>query len=564
MTTAHDNFADFQVSQRDSDLYPKNLLRAELWEHTLEEYHTRLEASGSDDDDDTPELFDDEYTSIYTLDFSERSGCQSNSSPFRITVANSIGCTAFVLSKQLTKLDELTSLMNIAEKDPRCRYMYVQLLIQESNVVVPQIDISRFIHAQSSRYPLGCSKKQLLHILTYYQVTPCFLEHVFTFCARDEPHMRTSFRTEDYLSLHDQPLQLGQLGRSGIQLQHCFNLVGVEHDKEANWPYLYRQTAAYYSFDIIEGKSVWILIKANNVIRKRIQQSTESTQRRRNLRQFTSAEASFSSGLSTHLLIYEWSVENWTGYIDFLELKVQEYSGFIKYSPVTGLTQEKELAQALSKRPTWQGDKMPRQNSGFSQRFQRRTSSFGKMINAGTRAFSDKLPLKLKKSSVAAASAPPQPTKVKVMDELNLDEIFSFNQLQNLHRLAAQLERAMLVIKQNKRVLLEMLERFTELRGSTDFANRMRVDDINFQDFFRRTRRCLSELENQGGRLETLQAGLDKDVALVSQSAPTVSVNLRYTNGNGISSMVFCSIRTCEPASSLPGLPRYQLQRWSS
>ncbi|ORY67739.1 uncharacterized protein BCR38DRAFT_407683 [Pseudomassariella vexata] len=473
MSPGAGNLAEFQDSCRTAIIFPKNVLRSDLWEHTLEKYHSTLDADSTSDD--APELFDDDHRSIYTLDFSTDT-------------------ESFKLSDELKTLDQVQDLVNEDAEDLRCRFI--------------------FIHALSARSPLGCSKEQLLHILTHYQTMPSFLDNVFSFCQRSEPHLRTCFRSEDYLNVKDQAFQIKELGRSGNQVQHCFNLVGIEYGKDQSWPFFYRQTAAYFSFDPVESRSLWIILKANAEIRNRIKQSSDCTRRGNNLGDLTTPESSFSSAMSAHLLIYEWSTDNWTPYIDFLESKILESSTIINYSPVTRFTQEKPIAQALSRKSTFQSGVQSRQNSGLQQQLNRssRTASFSKILNPrpGPRRFSNKISRKGRHSALPSAQ---RPAKVK-MDDLDLDEIFSFDQLQSLHRLAAELETASLVVNQNKRVMEEMLERFIALRGSPDLVRCLPVDKINFEGFFRRTQRCLRELENQQARLTTLQAGLEKDLSL--------------------------------------------------
>ncbi|KAK4185314.1 hypothetical protein QBC35DRAFT_19137 [Podospora australis] len=105
-------------------------------------------------------------------------------------------------------VEEIERVLDPDEKDPWWRFI--------------------FLHSKTSRDPLSCLKEQLAFLLTYHQVTPLFLDLVFTFKARQRPLNHALFRQENYLDDGVPSLRLPHLGRSGIQVQHAFNLLTVE------------------------------------------------------------------------------------------------------------------------------------------------------------------------------------------------------------------------------------------------------------------------------------------------------------------------------------------------
>lgn len=392
-----------------------------------------------------------------------------------------------------------------------------------------QLIISSFVHARSSRDSLSIAKEQLLHILTHHQAMPEFIDHVFTFCRRETPHLQTAFSVDDHLGLYQPTLRIDELGRSGLLAQHCFNLVGIEKEtsKDPNWPYFLRQTAAYQSFDLIGGQTFWIILKGNQAIRDRIQKEADGRKRRHCRGKLETAEVSLSMSLSTHLLMFRWCAENWSSYIDFVQSKTQRLAAHTMLSPVAEGTKEEVIASTLHSR----------QNSGFSVHSRAsRSTSFGEKIRLSPSPKSSPVLPSWESTLTAALENKPKATEMK---DLNLDKMFSFDQLQSLHHHAERLEEAGLVISQNRRVIRGIVSRFEELKKSATLRMHLQTEEVNFEGFIRGANACLRELDNQYDRLQIMLTGLDKVMALVSCTALRVgrerSTNLhllvqRYTS----------------------------------
>lgn len=412
--------------------------------------------------------------------------------------------------------------MNTSVKDLKCRYMYARMSSFPLFLCIPNglyqrtlqnqaLTFSSFIHAKSSRDPLNIAKEQLLYILTYQQVMPDFMNHIFTFCRREMPHLQTSFAIEDHMSMNSSGLRIDQLGRSGIQIQHCFNLIGVERITDVKLPFALRQTAAYHSFDIASGRAFWMILKANQTIKQRVQKATAGNKRRHRLTNLDSAEISFSLVLETHLLIFRWCVENWSEYINFLESKVRPSSAHTRLSPVAGLTREDALARVASPSSSFPS----RQNSGWSTGSRvSRTASLLEKIGIPP---SPRNPPQLPSMDSSLTAEPEQMEIAEGLEDINLDELFSFDKLQDLHHTAERLGEASLVVGQNKRIIEEIVMRFEELQKTTIFSKHLDVNEIDFVGFFRGAKTCQMELDNQLDRLRTIIASLDKVITLVSR-----------------------------------------------
>lgn len=358
----------------------------------------------------------------------------------------------------------------------------------------------RFIHARSSRDPLSIGKEQLLHALTHLQAMPAFLNHIFTFSRREGPHLQAAFSYEDHLAERSQTLRIDELGRSGVQTQHCFNLVGIEFEKKNDsWPWLMRQTAVHFSFDLVGGQASWIIVKANAVIREHLVKDVEANSSRRQLDDVSTIEGSFSLALRTHLLIFEWCIENWSDYIGFLENAVERPSALTKGSSVAEMTAE----AVISRYEAINSPIQSRQNTGLSNRGPvSRTTSFREWFGITQKPVNN----------------PPQTNPAEATDgnELDVEQLFPFDQLQDLHRNVDRLEDASGVINQDKKVIEDIIQRFECLKSSTVFTSHVKTDAIDFDRFYQRAHACVRELENQLTRLRTIINGLDKVISLVS------------------------------------------------
>lgn len=203
-----------------------------------------------------------------------------------------------------------------------------------------------FIQSASSRDPLACEKDQMLLILSHNQVMPSFLDMMFTFRARERPHTMTRFSFETSLGKAQPKLNLPSVSISGCRIQHCFNLIGVEKSEKTGDPWLIRQTGAYHSFDVVTHRSTWIVLKGNKLVRERLQNSTAG-HRKRCPEYAQTVQGCFLANLRTHLLIFQWSAENWELYVNHLEEKLRWSKSVAKYTPVLELTKDEGIVRGL-------------------------------------------------------------------------------------------------------------------------------------------------------------------------------------------------------------------------
>jgi hypothetical protein len=391
---------------------------------------------------------------------------------------------AWQKTRALEDLHSVQKLMSPGSTDPRFRFIYIP--------------------STSSRDPLACSKEQLKLVLSHQEVMVSFLEHVFTFCSRDDPHKEATFRSEDYLDMPSKNVDPDLLTKMEPRIQHCFNLVGVEYDPESSSEqFKYRQTAAYYSLNLVSGKAFSLILKANPVVRNSIEEYTEDSQEARRME---STQDAFAMIMNTQLLIFEWMVQNWDLFINHLEDKLSRTSTVTHYSPVSEMTADPALLHTILRRGTT-FDNPPREET-LRQRVK-------------TRSF--------KRWGPEQPKPPQQQTAQQNLGAIEMKDLptkghdmsnhFTFDKLQSLYRQDKGISDGLSVLSQNKEVLQDMMNHFGRLVRSKKFRHHVDVDEDIIHKFIRTTKRCIREVEKHESRLTALQTQSERVISLVSESS---------------------------------------------
>jgi hypothetical protein len=373
--------------------------------------------------------------------------------------------------------------------------------------------LHRFFSSESSRGPLCCNKEQLSLLLTHYQVMPQFLDFVFMFKIRRRPLAHAAFRHENYLSNNGVPLRLPTLGRSGVQIQHAFCLLSVEENRQEIHPWPLRQMVLYHSFDCETGKAVWMILKANGSMRS----SMEKELKGMNCFQpklEAHREHSFSATLRIHLLVIEWCAENWAKYIDYMEDEIKDKSTDARAAPVTAMTSPIPLQERFLKtNPSWKignNDSQPQdrpRNPTRAPSFGRTLSSFFRRSSGITQTPSD-IPLKGRTEQNDISD-----------DEFeqDLDERFSFKEIQRLSFSEEELEQSSFAIGQNRRVLGQIREQYKEVTKSHGFLSNMdtTAHSVDISSFLRHIQVVEDELDRHNSRLQALLRNIESDKKMV-------------------------------------------------
>ncbi|OCL05834.1 hypothetical protein AOQ84DRAFT_322351 [Glonium stellatum] len=459
--------------------------------------------------------------------------------------------------------EQLREAFKPTRSDPRCRFM--------------------FMHSRTSHDPLRISYHMFTLGLTYHQVMPSFLDFVFPF-GRQE-HQQDShfsgFRHDNSLNPLDRGLSVRELGRSGREIRLCYNLHSVEKSSvQAYLPWSIRQTAVYHSFDVETGRSLWINVKGNRLLKRRIEEAAKSSQ----LGSFKSIGRSFAATLITHMFFCEWAGENWRWYINDLEKELQDATGKTISTPADRrLSSVSEadrrmssmsdvarqvllLSEAADRQlaPLSEADRrlssvseltplpmIPRTRQSLSMNHQetssrppsrppssssqaKSTASEGSSVSKlqfspfqglhlemPSSTIPSKLGNLLMKPSELQSSGKPQAIELDpglpIEDSISQQESFSFSDLQRLQFIEERTHEALLVLKQNMTVLKELRQHYHAAGSTPDLPREIRSDcRMDFAKFENRVLAVERDLGMQQLRIEALMTLLADRKNLVS------------------------------------------------
>ncbi|EEU42891.1 uncharacterized protein NECHADRAFT_84216 [Fusarium vanettenii 77-13-4] len=336
----------------------------------------------------------------------------------------------------------------------------------------------------------------MAYLFTYHQVMARFLDFWCSFKFRETSHSFTHFQNEDYLgSQHHQP-GLIPMGRSGIRIQHCFNILGIERSRD-NKGWELRQTAAYHSYDLIEGRALWVVLKGDNTMRRRLETTTEESIKKGDA-PLQSVHASFAQTLTDHLLIMQWCVENWESYAEGLERKYASLSGVADHAPVDDLADDIAIIKQHEKVDITPGSPLKQQTSGLEK-------------SPESPGFARRLSMKVTGLSTVTQVEPP-PRKV---EHVRMEGLVQFDELQSLSSLAKSLGEAVSAITQNRRVLAQIREYYRELVNSEGFKRHVPKSTMKLckqaaSEFAMKIGRLEDDLANYEGNLKTILHGVER------------------------------------------------------
>ncbi|KAL1988664.1 hypothetical protein VTN96DRAFT_8364 [Rasamsonia emersonii] len=485
-----------------ADTYPKNLIRTQAFRHTLQSYRNRLH--------EQQQLLFDPNPKYTVVDLWEAYDGQD---AFHPTSCKTV--------------DALRVHFEVNRKDPRCRHVFIQ--------------------AEHSRAPLDCSMEMFVYLLSFLQVMARFLDLIFAFGRQWLPKdfHYTAFRHENFLdTLEAKKFEIPKLGRSGREIRHCYNVWSVERSSAGGSPWSIRQTAVYHSFDMDTGRALWINVKGNDLMQKRITEATK-TCRRLQAGSLTDLRGSFAATLVTHLILFEWCGENWRSYISSLESDLRKILKKVNNAPID------DVERALAVNPNALIQPLTSMNNTFPSSTPSRANSFSKghafsrQSTATDRSFVSNQFMSSKQrvlSGLTATTAgsgtgkqnrqpqlPQSPVSEKSVrpengeqgddgdgeDRFGVLQQFSFKELQQLHDIGANLHEASLVMKLNADVLIEVLEHYKTLTEAVGFPAAIKDGcSEGISEFFQRVRSIVRDLKMEQSRIETLMHMLEDGKSL--------------------------------------------------
>ncbi|KAI1176694.1 hypothetical protein F4777DRAFT_545639 [Nemania sp. FL0916] len=394
---------------------------------------------------------------------------------------------------------------------------------------------SSFIETSHSWAPLNCSREMLTLLFAFHHVMPQFLDIVLSFgtvAGRNVPaaFYQCIFRYEHFLDLSFRHFDIPQLGRSGHEIRHCYNLWSAERasqqqpNRQHSWTI--RQAGIYHSFDIETGRATWIHIKTNDILQERITQATTHAERLQG-KAIQTVQGSFSAALLTHLIMIEWCSENWSQYLSYWECQLKNILTKVKTVQIGEV--EKDLIDDLSQPP-----QAPDRSFGqapFHMPSRRGTAVSGKSFrgnsrkNTMTRSESIPmvdLPTRLRRamsSLTGKVTAPSLQIKDEQAEEeedpIGVFDDFKFQDLQRLHSFSTTLQEADMILGLNIDILSEMIEYYKSYIQDLDTPEHIRKHcRSDLSHFVQRTSGIIREMRTERKRVSTLIAILEDGKAI--------------------------------------------------
>lgn len=432
-------------------------------------------------------------------------------------------------------------------------------------------------------------------------MTPLFLDLVFTFRYREQPLDHALFRSENFLEASDAILELPTMDRSGVQLQHAFNLLTVERaerqEEEQQWPL--RHASLYHSLDIKTGRSVYMLLKGNSNLAMRIRDATET---HRHLRASAprTCEQAFVGSLRIHLIMLEWSVENWGEYIDHMTGIVGPRSREANVAPVTDVTND--LASTFSRRGSGLSRRGTMQSMASRQgTFRTISSRKGTMSReesqpdasqqeASQEAVTPTSPVDSESQSpksprrqmvagfirrVSGLESKPILEGAEFVEEPNeavqrlsaLEDQFSFKNLQRLSLNGDEIDRSLLAFEQNLGVINQIEDEYKDLPESYAFKTFLNKEkyERDLTTFLRRIRGIRQEMDLQRRRLFELSRTVEKDKQMVSNcNTPLCGPTLMSSLFQFESLNQYTTIQTSKAFQKLAQTSTNEMMEWTT
>ncbi len=368
---------------------------------------------------------------------------------------------------------------------------------------------------------------------THFQVMPEFVDFLFPFGFQ-------SYAQDFYFSGFRQRTQLAEQWRNTAPntrpinkgFQVCYNLKSAEPSDSDSWSI--RHCAVHHAFDMEEVRTSWIIIKGDELMKRRIESAT-SDRGPCEPSDFESLDGAFKTSLETHLIFCDWSAENWRWYINSLEDKFQSMTRrafsapvYVPFLPLvatdqlipksrtnTQMTDRSKFSMfSFSRTPTRLNEKgslKPAMKHQFSapKRYENPDTGVSQPLPPDEDDDDDD------DDYVDEIQTPLKRHKVRVEDE---NREFSFGKLRKVHQFAEKANEAVLVLRQNIIVLAQLRKYYRSISRRKGFPNDLAKSCKDaIDDFELRIDGLDNDIQTQILRLETLLRLLEDRKTLVTQ-----------------------------------------------
>lgn len=346
---------------------------------------------------------------------------------------------------------------------------------------------------------------------------PGFLDLCFKLGGMRKPSIANHFRLDDlFLPSH--------VSSRGTRVQHSFDFLAFEKKVERSLlgrssdaqdsdqqaiTWSLRRTTVYHSYDVHQQNAVWIIIKGNGSIQKRVTGKPEPHNAINGNRTKTKQEDVFLSTLMTHLQIIESCTESWEEHYDYLSKEAENVD--LIYFPVDEIAEESarrmEHKEPVVPRPLRYMPKPLRRESTMSiiKPIQRGMSSLsGRLFRRATQSRPNAEPAEL--TEVVAT-----PNTFPGDDDTELEDPFKFVSLQRTHELTEALQNLILVIEQNAAIITELSKRYVRLSETPHFDS----VQIHITQFIQQLEIISNDLKSNLSRVKDLSHKVERREELV-------------------------------------------------
>lgn len=294
------------------------------------------------------------------------------------------------------------------------------------------------------------------------------------------------------------------------------------------------------------GRAFWLTIKANDELRDRVVDGSQSLESMK-AHNLNTLGTSFESCLANHMICLDWCAEGWRSYISNFESQISEIFHKVKSYPLDPAAGELDPTQQLARSLS-----MPPANGGeFSIPSRQGTRHIQNGPTQAYSTFKTKLSNKIRgkemmisePEQVVLDNMRPQQLETNreryqtISKRLDMMKTFSFSEFQRLNDVASKLKETRLAMALNVGVLRDLRGYYQAYYDSSTLPSE--ISDVcsstgSLEQFMQRIKSLEKGLEAECMRAEALVALVQDGITLVRKVAyrPIIDISTGATNNH--------------------------------
>lgn len=320
---------------------------------------------------------------------------------------------------------------------------------------------------------------------TYFQVMPEFLSFLFLFGQRvlALDLYCSGFYHNTRLGENSSNLTDETRAWSGMDLQMCYTLKSVEPSpSQIDWPWSIRHCAVHHTFDVVNIRSTWIMIKGDRKIEQRIR-SVTGGKGPAEFSSFESIKCAFNASLLTHIVLCDWSAENWRRYINFLEQTFHNLTDEAKIvnADLPNVFNDTDVVRGLRRNDTL--ETMTPQKRGFSLKSFKsqdinsiNSTKPTQLLNTSSHIYTNASGKTQPLPPGTGVDTPESPKTAQVCYDEFGQQQFSFRDLQKVSEIEESVNECVLVLRLNINVVAQLKDLYASIMKDDDLPEEIRND----------------------------------------------------------------------------------------